>query len=83
MNELCQFLITKIILDFDTDVDHERLMGFLEDDTSEDGLALKARLTPEKLDDFLIVLSDCLREYIRTGIDEARVAEQIKLFTDA
>ena len=83
MNDLCEFLIKNLILDFDAAVDHETLQGFIQDDDSPLASSLRERLTPEKLDDFLIVLGDCLREHIRTGIDAAAVTKQIGLFVDS
>ncbi|MDX9720737.1 MAG: hypothetical protein RBU37_08310 [Myxococcota bacterium] len=84
MEELCQFLIGRMILDFDGEVDQETVTRFLADDSSPLARDLRGRLLAEGgLEDFLIVLSDCLRDSIRTGITPEKVREQISTYVES
>lgn len=84
MDKLCDFLISRLILDFDGDVTYDTINNFLADDDSTTARALRGRLIAEgNAGDFLIVLSDCLREYIRTGITPDNVKSQIELYAES
>ncbi len=84
MEELCRFLIGHMLLDFDGEVDQEAVGRFLAEDDSP--LASKLRMhiaNNEKFEDFLLVLSDCLREYIGSGVSPEAVQEQIEVYLEA
>lgn len=84
MEELCKTLMSHIILDFDGDVTYDTIDDFLADDPSPLAQSLRGRLDKENgAADFLLVLSDCLRESLRSGITPARVEQQIKIYVDS
>lgn len=84
MNDLCKFLISHIILDFDGEVNQEIITRFLVEDRSPLAQSLKGRLSAEHgPEDFLIVLSDCLRAAIRTGITAEVVEQKIQTYVDS
>jgi hypothetical protein len=73
-----------LILDFQGELDLDMARDFLRDDESPDAKALYAKLVQDgTVDEMIIVLADCLREYIRTGIDETVVKEQLKTYSQA
>ena len=78
MNELSNYLIDNLVLDFRGDVDMETLNELLLRDGSQLAHDLRARLiSQDGVDDFLLVLADCLKDFLREGISEELVTEQI------
>lgn len=84
VNQLVAYLMENLILDFQGELDLDMARDFLRDDESPDAKALYAKLVQDgTVDEMIIVLADCLREYIRTGIDETVVKEQLKTYSQA
>ena len=84
MRQLIQYLLKNVVLDFEGDLTLDNVREFLRDDHSPEGRALLNRLVEDGgLDDFLITLSDCLKEHIQTGITEPVVREQVRLYTES
>ncbi|MEL6178675.1 MAG: hypothetical protein AAFS10_06960 [Myxococcota bacterium] len=84
MKELSAYLIDNLVLDFRGDVDMKTLNELLLRDGSPLAHDLRARLiSQEGMDDFLLVLADCLKEFIRDGISEERVTEQVGMYLNA
>ena len=43
-----------------------------------------AKLVQDRgVDDMVVTLADCLQEYLRTGINEEVIHEQIKLYSES
>ncbi len=84
MNQLIAYLMDNLILDFKGELDLDMARNFLRGDDSADARALTARLVQDGgVDDMIIVLADCLREYIRSGINEEIVRSQLRMYTEA
>ncbi|MBH25507.1 MAG: hypothetical protein CMH57_13875 [Myxococcales bacterium] len=84
MNELSNYLIDNLVLDFRGDVDMETLNELLLRDGSQLAHDLRARLiSQDGVDDFLLVLADCLKDFLREGISEELVTEQIGMYVNA
>ena len=84
MQQLASYLLNHIVLDFDGEVDMETLNALLLEDGSQLAHDLRARLIAEQgPTDFLVVLADCLKEFIREGINEELIGEQIGFYLDA
>ena len=84
MQELVRYLLENLYLDFQGDISVERVRGFLREDDSKEARQLLARLIEENgVDDMLLTLADCLREHIRTGINEKTVREQLAMYSDS
>ena len=57
---------------------------FLGEDDSPAARALLDKLsTGDGVNDMMLVLADCLQEFIGTGITKEVVAEQMKLYAEA
>jgi hypothetical protein len=57
---------------------------FLRDDDSREARMLLSRLIEDKgVEDFLIVVADCLKESIRTGINEDIIREQLNTYSES
>jgi len=84
VKELIRYLIENLQLDFQGDVTLETVRGFLREDDSRESRKLLARLIEEEgVDSMLITLADCLREYVREGINEETVSDQLAIYADS
>jgi hypothetical protein len=72
------------MLDFQGDLTLELVKEFLDHDESRDAKALLGKLVEERgTDDMMITLADCLKDYIRTGVTEDIIREQIHMYTES
>lgn len=84
MQELVQYLLKNLYLDFQGDITMEQVRQFLRQDDSREARRVLARILDEKgVDDLLLTLADCLREHLRTGINEEVVHTQLNLYADS
>jgi hypothetical protein len=83
VNELARYLIENLILDF-KGMDVEDIRAFLREDDSPSARALLSKIIEDDgIDDMLFVLAECLQEFIRTGITEDTVREQLSTYIDS
>jgi hypothetical protein len=81
---LIQYLLENMILDFKGELTLEMVRDFLREDESREGRSLLAKLVEDRgVDDLLITLADCLQDYIRTGINDNTLREQIVLYSES
>jgi hypothetical protein len=84
VKQLIAFLLDHAVLDFSGDLSIDSVKEFLRDDDSREARALLARLVKDgKVEDMLLTLADCLQEYLRTGLTEEVMREQIKLYSES
>jgi hypothetical protein len=84
VNELVEYLLSNLQLDFSGDVSAEQLREFLrQDDGKEARLVLSRLLDDNGVEDLLITLADCLKDHVRTGITAERVQEQLRLYAES
>jgi hypothetical protein len=84
MNRLIAYLLDNLILDFQGDLTLEMVREFLRDDESREGRALLSKLVEDRgVSDMMITLADCLQDYIRSGISEEVVREQIRTYAES
>ncbi|WP_394842946.1 hypothetical protein LZC95_38470 [Pendulispora brunnea] len=84
MKELVRYLLENLYLDFQGEITLEQVRQFLRGDESREAKQLLAKLIEDKgVDDLLITLADCLKESIRTGINEQTVREQLSLYSES
>ena len=84
MKQLIAYLLDNMILDFQGDLTLEMVREFLRDDDSREGRALLNKLVEDRgVSDMMITLADCLQEYIRTGINEEVVREQVRTYAES
>jgi len=73
-----------LYLDFQGDISVEKVREFLREDDSRDARQLLSKIIEEKgVDDLLITLADCLKESIRTGVNEDTVRDQLSLYSES
>ena len=84
MKELIKYLLENMVIDFQGEISLETVRGFLREDDGREARQLLAKLIEEKgVDDMLITLADCLKDHIRTGVNEQVVREQLSLYADS
>jgi len=84
VQELVQFLLKNLYLDFQGDITMEQIRQFLRQDDSREARRVLARILDEKgVDDLLLTLADCLREHMPNGINEEVVRAQLNLYADS
>ncbi len=84
MNELIEYLLSNMQLDFSGDVSTEQVREFLREDDGREARKVLAKVIEEDgVDDLLITMADLLKEHIRTGITAERVRNQLNLYADS
>lgn len=84
MNELVEYLLSNLQLDFSGDVSAEKVREYLREDDGREARKVLARVIEENgVDDLLITLADCLKDHIRTGITADHVRDQLSLYTES
>jgi hypothetical protein len=84
VKQLIAYLLDHAMLDFSGDLSLETVRDFLRDDDSPEARTLMAKLSQDKgVDDMVVTMADCLQEYLRTGLNETVVRDQLKLYTES
>ncbi len=84
MKQLIQYLLENLILDFQGDLTLDMVRDFLRDDDSREGRALLAKLVEDRgVSDMMITLADCLQDYLKSGINEDTMREQIRTYAES
>jgi hypothetical protein len=72
------------MLDFSGDLSIDMVKDFLRDDDSRESRALLAKLMREDgVEDMVVTLADCLQEYLRTGLTEDVMRDQLRLYAES
>ena len=84
MKQLIQYLLENLILDFQGDLTLDMVRDFLRDDDSHEGRALLGKLVEDRgVSDMMITLADCLQDYLRSGINDEVMREQIRTYAES
>ena len=84
MKQLIQYLLENLILDFQGDLTLDMVRDFLRDDESREGRALLAKLVEDRgVSDMMITLADCLQDYLKSGITDETMREQIRTYAES
>ena len=84
MKQLIQYLLENLILDFQGDLTLDRVRDFMRDDDSREGRALLAKLVEDRgVSDMMITLADCLQDYLKSGINDETLREQIRTYAES
>lgn len=84
MKQLIQYLLENLQLDFSGNLSLETVRDYLKGDDSREARALLTKLVEDRgVDEMMITLLDCLQDYIRTGINDETVREQIRLYAES
>ena len=84
MKELVRYLLENLYLDFQGEISLETVRQFLRGDDSREAKQLLAKLIEDKgVDELLLTLADCLKEHIRSGVNEQVLREQLSLYAES
>ena len=84
MRELVRYLLENAYIDFQGDLSIETVREFLREDETREARALLAKLIDDKgVDDLMITIADCLKDHIRTGINEDTIREQLGTYSES
>jgi hypothetical protein len=84
VNALINYLIDNLILDFQGDLSMDEIRDFLRDDKSRDAERLRGKLVEDRTtSQMMLTLADCLKEHLRTGINEDVIREQLRMYTES
>jgi hypothetical protein len=84
MNELARYLADRAYIDFQRGITTEEVRKFLRDDDSRDARALLSKpIEDAGVEDLMVTVADCLKEHIRSGINEGVVRTQLITYSDS
>lgn len=84
MRELVRYLLANAVIDFQGDITMEKVRKFLREDDSREARSLLSKLIDDKgVDEFLITIADCLKDYIQVGITEETLREQLSTYSES
>lgn len=84
MKELVRYLLENCFLDFQGEITIDQVRQFLREDDTREARALLSKLIEDKgVDDLLNTLADCLKDYIRSGVNEEVIREQLVLYSES
>jgi len=84
VKQLIAYLLDNMILDFQGDLTLDMVRNFLREDDSREARALLGKLVEDRgVSDMMITLADCLQDYLRPGISEEVVREQIRTYAES
>ena len=78
MKELVRYLLENMYLDFQGEISLDTVRQFLRTDDSREARQLLQKLIEDKgVDELLLTLADCLKDHLRSGVNEEVVREQL------
>lgn len=84
MDDLVEYLLSNLQLDFSGDVSAEQIRQFLRDDDGREARKVLGKLLDDdNVEDLLITLADLLKDHIRGGITAGQIRNQLNLFSDS
>lgn len=84
VNELARYLLENAYIDFQGGITLDQVRQYLREDDSREARALLSKLIEDKgVDDLMVTVADCLKEYLRTGINEDVVREQLMTYSES
>jgi len=84
VKQLIAYLLDHAILDFSGDLTLDMVRDFLREDDSSEARALLGKLVEDRgVDDMIVTLADCLQDYLRTGLSDDVVREQLRLYSES
>lgn len=84
MNELARYLVEHIVIDFDGAISIDQVRQFLREEDSRESRALMSKLIEDKgVQELMITVADCLKDHIRTGINEPTIRAQLITYSES
>ncbi|MBO6938852.1 MAG: hypothetical protein JJ863_28040 [Deltaproteobacteria bacterium] len=84
MKELARYLVDNIVIDFDGAITMDQVRQFLRDEDSRESRALLSKLIDDRgVSDLMVTVADCLKDHIRSGINEDVVRDQLQMYSES
>ncbi|MEZ4404057.1 MAG: hypothetical protein R3B06_28810 [Kofleriaceae bacterium] len=84
MQRLVAYLRENVFVDFQGNLDLEKVRELLAGDDSRDSRALLNRLTRDGgTDDMMVTLADCLLEVVQAALTDDVIREQMRMYIEA
>lgn len=84
MKELARYLLENAYIDFQGGITIDQVRQFLRDDDSREARTLLSKLIEDAgVDDLMVTIADCLKEYIRSGINEEIIRDQLVTYSES
>ena len=84
MKELARYLLQNLQLDFSGNITIEQVRQFLREDDSREARVLLSKLIEDKgVEDLLVVVADCLKDYIGVGVTDDVIREQLNTYAES
>ncbi len=84
VNRLIEYLRQNMMIDFQGDLSVAKVRELLAGDDSRDAKNLLAKLVADrKVEDFILVLADCLAEPVQRAMTDEVMREQIRMYAES
>ena len=84
VNRLIEYLRQNMMIDFQGDLTVAKVRELLAGDDSRDAKNLLSKLVAErKVEDFILVLADCLGEPVQKALTDDVMREQIRMYAES
>ncbi len=84
VNRLIEYLRQNMMIDFQGDLSVAKVRELLAGDDSRDAKNLLAKLVADrKVEDFILVLADCLAEPVQQALTDDVMREQIRMYAES
>lgn len=84
VNRLIEYLRQNLMIDFQGELTVAKVRELLAGDDTRDAKNLQAKLVADrKVEDFIIVLADCLAEKVQAALTDEVMREQIRMYAES
>lgn len=84
MKELARYLVDHIVIDFDAAITMDQVRQFLREEDSRESRALLSKLIDDRgVQELMVTVADCLKDHIRSGINEDVVRDQLQMYSES
>lgn len=84
MNRLARYLVEHIYIDFEGGITIDQVRQLLREEDTRESRALLSKLIDDKgIDDMMITVAECLKDYLRSGINEDVVGQQLISYSES
>lgn len=84
MKELARYLLQNAYIDFQGGIALDEVREYLREEDSRESRLLLAKLIDDGgVDELMLTIADCLREFIPSGIQEETIRDQLKIYSES
>ncbi|MCA9582181.1 MAG: hypothetical protein KC416_10340 [Myxococcales bacterium] len=84
MRELARYLLQNAYIDFEGGITIDQVREFLRKEDSRESRMLLSKLIEDKgVNELLVVIADCLKDHIPTGVNEDTIRSQLNTYAES